>query len=145
MNQSSSSEDAGDSLEEEVALLRNRLLELSSRAENISIYRPLHCYREMSSLARKMRFLEPAFTQAITKYEARFHSSPKVLIMPSTGPSLMLGKTLSGMMSLEWAWNELIALRDRKSAYSLAVFSLYVALVSLTVSVVSIVIPFVHL
>jgi hypothetical protein len=120
--------------DEQVAQLRSQLDGLTRRAESISIYRPLHCYRALSTIGKQMANLEPAYSQSLKQSEAAFQAPPTISIMPSSGPTVMIGRALSGMISLQWSWNELSATRDRKAAFSLAILSLYVSLISLLVS-----------
>lgn len=125
----------------EVDDLLNRIRQTMKEAEKVSIFWPPSCYSGVKCITRQMVLLEPSYDKYIKTYNYDFVQDPIVVGMQSAMMSQekikRLGVVLSYSMNLQSSWSLLGATRERKAAFGLSMVALYVSLVSLAVSAIS--------
>lgn len=105
--------------------------------DKIYIFNSLSTYRKLNKIRHAQQEL-------VTKYEAVISDCYLKISAPVEGPGLVmsfaqtwsLSKGLSAVMKLQSSWNELDALIDRKYTYSTAILSLYIAMLSLILTII---------
>ncbi len=114
--------------------------EIRKESEKISVFKPCISFFKLKELLNKKNKLN-------AKYDRQIKECYELLETPVQGgpgismaflQSWSVGKGLSALIKLQNNWYNLDALIDRKNTYSMAVFSLYVALLSFIVTILSI-------
>jgi hypothetical protein len=125
----------------EIPELRDRIRAAIKRAESVSIFRPLGCYWALRAIRREIHDLEPIYYRHLQNYLLNHIQSPIKLGLHQDQASQeaikIFGNILLHMNELQCLWNSLNATTDRKAAFGLGVLSLYISLISLFASVVS--------
>ena len=122
-----------------IAEFDQQIDQLIARAERTSVLNPFVILTLMP-LSRQKREMTTRFEEAIRHAEA-IPNAPLQTIGILLGGMMAQRASLSisNIIRVQNAWNELGAILDRKFAYSLAILSLYVSLISLAVSLISII------
>jgi hypothetical protein len=112
------------------------LREMATAADQVSVLNPLGAYLRLRSIRKKYRVREPAF-------RAQLQDCFRRLAEPVEGSTTaenawLQGMTLAGGLSALLELNAITSAvseaLDRKSAYALACFSLYISILSLVLS-----------
>lgn len=124
-------------LMEKIGPLVENLTTLAHSGESISVWRPLHAWWKLRSLRSQFETLTPRFRETITSCHDR-------MAQPVERGSSMDNAWLQGystavgtsaIFQLQSAYQSVGEVLDRKAAYALAAFSLYVAVVSMVLTV----------
>lgn len=114
------------------------LAEISNAASNVSIFNPFTSFLRLRVLRQKFLVREPVF-------RAELEACLKKLAEPVEGSTALemgwiqgftLAAGISAVLQLNLALSTASETLDRKAAYTLACFSLYIAVVSLIATVV---------
>ena len=125
-------------LDEQITPVISKLAELAQRAEVISIWRPLHATRALKLHRTELEALSLQYKEAVTLCHLRMRE----LVAGGSsmdnawfqGFSTALGT--SAIFQLQSTFHSASEVLDRKAAYSLAAISLYVAVLSMILTVV---------
>lgn len=121
--------------------LCEELTSLASSANQVNVLNPFSSYRQLRAVRNR-------FSERTSRYLAQVQDCRSRLAEPVEGASpLELGwfqgftfaSGMAALMELNSSISSVSEALDRKSAYTMACFSLYIAVLSLVVSVVSIV------
>jgi hypothetical protein len=125
-------------LDEQIAPVLLKLAELAQRAEAVSIWRPFHSALALISHRAELEALSPKYKEAISLCHARMRE-------PVGGGSSMDNAWFQGfstalgtsaLFQLQSTFQSAGEVLDRKAAYALAAISLYVAVLSMALTVV---------
>ncbi len=125
-------------LDQAVSPLVQELSSLMQSAEAVSVWRPLHSTKNVRGLRAKFRAIVPRYTEIVALCHARMGEPvERGSSMDNAwlqGFSTALGT--SALFRLQSAFQSVGEVLDRKAAYTLAAFSLYVAILSMVLTVV---------
>lgn len=122
---------------EKVGPLVEQLSNVAHSGESISVWRPIHAWWRLRNLRSQFETLTPRFREMITLCHER-------LAQPVERGSSMDNAWLQGYSTavgtsatfqLQSAFQVVSEVLDRKAAYALAAFSLYIAVVSMVLTV----------
>ena len=125
-------------LEEKISPAVSLLASLTLRAEKVSIWRPFHATRALSSLRAELDAITNQYKEAVDLCHARMRA-------PVGGGSSMDNAWFQGfstalgtsaLFQLQSTYQSAGEVLDRKAAYALAAISLYVAVLSMVLTVV---------
>jgi hypothetical protein len=120
----------------EVASICAALEKIFSEAEPINVLSPVKAYRTLRSLRQRLTASQPAFQRAmddcLNKIKQPVEGGPSMDNAWFQGWSLALG--LSSVTRLNLAFSNASSTIDRKTAYAMANFSLYIAIISFVVA-----------
>jgi hypothetical protein len=128
-------------LPQAVHSLSEGLRSLAQHANSVNVLRPIRAYRRLAAVRENLDRLSP-------QYHAQLAHCQKRLAEPVEGASeidfgFIQGVTTaigtSALFELTNAYSSGSEALDRKSAYAMACFSLYIALISLVLGVVSLI------
>ena len=117
--------------------LCDRFRSLATEANAVNVLRPIVSYRKLAAIRR-------AFDASASDYETQYDDCLKRLAEPVVGASGLDSGWIQGftaaagtsaVLRLSAAYSSVAEALDRKSAYAMACFSLYVALASLAISI----------
>ena len=111
---------------------------LTSDVDKISIFNPLSPFLSLPKFLKEKNKIFPEYNKIL---EEGFNLSSS----PVEGPGVAMAftqswstaKGLTSIIKLQEAWRSLDALLDRKYAYSFGIFSLYIAIISLVITTIS--------
>lgn len=125
-------------LDEKVSPLVQELSSLAQSAEAVSVWRPLYSVTTLRELRGNFREIIPRYTEIVTLCHARMGEPvERGSSMDNAwlqGFSTALGT--SALFRLQSAFQSLGEVLDRKAAYTLAAFSLYIAILSMALTIV---------
>jgi hypothetical protein len=124
-------------LMQKVEPLTEDLRTLAHSGESISVWRPIHTWQKLRSLRLQFESLTPRFKETIKTCHDR-------MVQPVERGSSIDNAWLQGystavgtsaIFQLQSAFQSVGEVLDRKAAYALAAFSLYIAVVSMLLTV----------
>lgn len=123
-------------IEEVVDPLVAEMRVLASKAEKVSIFAPIRTFS-------KLRNIRKEHLKILNKYETALEDCYAKTAAPTQGPGVAmsfiqtwsLSKGLTATLRLQTTWSDLSALIDRKFTYTTAVLSMYIAVLSLFLTV----------
>lgn len=125
-------------LMQQVEPLAEGLSNLARSGESISVWRPIHAWRKLKSLRSQFALLTPRFQEAIKSCHDRLAQPVERGCSIDNawlqGYSTAVGT--SALFQLQSAFQSVGEVLDRKAAYALAAFSLYIAIASMVLTVV---------
>lgn len=125
-------------LDKTVSPLVQELSSLAQSAEAVSVWRPLHSTTTLRGLRGKFRTIIPRYTEIVTLCHSRMEEPvERGSSMDNAwlqGFSTALGT--SALFRLQSAFQSVGEVLDRKAAYTLAGFSIYVAILSMSLTVI---------
>ena len=117
-------------IEKTIEPVYNSIRKLYRKVDSINILNPLNVVKlqRINTQKKKLQL----------KYEKQIEECYSLLIEPVSGPAFSLGftqswstaKGSSAILKLQNAWFELGAVLDRKYSYMLAILALYIAIIS---------------
>ena len=120
-------------LEQNVRPVVNELSTLAQSGEAIVVRRPIHAFRILRALRKQFETLKPQYREAISLcHERMAQPVERGSAMDNAwlqGFSTALGTSL--LFQLQSAFQTVGEVLDRKAAYALAGFSLYIAVLSM--------------
>lgn len=125
-------------LEEKTRSLISELARLAEAGEKVVVWRPLHAYIVLRSLRTQFKSLLPRYKESVTLCHER-------MAEPVEGGSSMDNAWLQGfstaigtsvLFQLQSAFQSVGEVLDRKGAYSIATFSLYIAMLSMALTTI---------
>lgn len=124
-------------LDEKVRPITTELSALARRAESTAVWRPIHAFRSLSRHRVEFAALSARYGEAVDLCHVRMgdpvgggSSSDNAWFQ---GFSTALGT--SALLKLQFAYQSVGEVLDRKAAYALAAISLYVAILSMLLTV----------
>lgn len=125
-------------LMQKVEPLAEEFSTLARTGESISVWRPVHSWRKLKGLRTQFDLLTPRFNDDIKYCHDRMgqpvERGSSIDNAWLQGYSTAVGT--SALFQLQSAFQSVGEVLDRKAAYALAAFSLYVAVVSMVLTVV---------
>jgi hypothetical protein len=125
-------------LMQKIEPLAEALSTLAGSGESISVWRPIHSWRKLKSIRSQFDLLTPRFREAIKTCHDRMgqpvERGSSIDNAWLQGYSTAIGT--SALFQLQSAFQSVGEVLDRKAAYALAAFSLYVAVISMVLTVV---------
>jgi len=113
------------------------IISVLRQAESINVMNPFSAYVRLRSVSKLQRELTTRLDQLHDQYR---HSLSASVCGPGFAPGIQItrvaGEGLSSLLQVERAWHDLVSAIDQKHAYAFGFFSLYVALLSLTATVI---------
>jgi len=120
-----------------IAAVEDQVERLQVRAEITSVFNPF-VILTLFPISREKREMLAKYEEGIIHAEAIADAPFQTVGMLVGGiMARRTGQSISKIIRLQSAWNDLGAILDRKYAYSLAIISLYISVISLALSVVS--------
>ena len=125
-------------IENSIEPLVEKIFQITRDTEKVNIMNPfsgLRCLPELSKCKKKIQ----------DEYDHTIKKCYDLLAEPVQGPGMVMAfsqawstaKGLSAVTKLQEAWRNVDALLDRKYAYSIAVLSIYIAVISFILTVLS--------
>jgi hypothetical protein len=125
-------------LPDRVAPLATELEGLAASLSGVSVLRSMHAYRRIAAIRKQFDSLQPRYQSCLADCHDRL--SQPVEGAPSMDNAWLQGAStamgISALTRLTSSASGVSETLDRKSAYALASFSLYIAIVSLVATVV---------
>ena len=120
--------------------LEKELRGIAAKANDCSIWRPIHTYRTTGGLRRQLDAMRDDLDRVLGSLEAEMNAQ-------FSGQSFAAGAVTSGSVGtalmhylrLQQARSDASATLDRQGAFSLAAFGLYVAVLGLVVSIIALI------
>lgn len=127
-------------IDDSLAPLAEKIYSATKGAEKVNILDPFSGFFRLNKLSKQKGAIAE-------EYEIQLKECYDLLKAPVEGPGMAMAfaqswstaKGLAAITKLQETWRNLDALVDRKYAYSVAIFSLYIAVASLVLTVLSLI------
>ncbi len=116
--------------------ISQKLGEIQLIAEKINVWRPLHAFKSIRNVKREQQKYVEIYTKIIDQIFKNLNEPVQGASGIDAGwlQTWSTSRGLAGLIRLQSTWSQVNELTDRKTAYSVACFSIYIALISLIVT-----------
>lgn len=114
--------------------LQNRLMDIKSNVEEISIFRPLFSFNRLKSLSVETDKLNKEFNSVVKELDWIIKNTPDRTMGETLGSCLDTIRLSTEISRSQSQWSETKSAIQQTGAFAFAIFSLYVSLISFFIS-----------